>query len=95
MADEVEDMMAEKGFVPGAAGERHAAYKAVMEKLRNMPHLEAERHFERYFHDLTPDDRAVLSQLITRPSLQRMADAVRMPVDKFAEIKKSLEFKLK
>ena len=94
MADEVEEMLAEKGFVPGAAGERHAAYKATLEKLRNMPHMEAERHFERYFHDLTTDDRAVLSQLITRPSLQRMADAIRMPVSKFADIKQALADKL-
>lgn len=94
MADEVEDMLAEKCFVPGAAGERHAAFKAVMEKFRNMPHLEAVRQFDRYFTGLTPEDRAVLAQLQTRPSNSTLADAARVPVDKFLEIKDSLPDKL-
>ena len=94
MADEVEEMLAEKGFVPGAAGERHAAFKAVMEKLRNMPHMEAVRQLDRYFTGLTPEDRAVLVQLQTRPSDSRLAEAARLPVDQFMEIKHRLPDKL-
>lgn len=94
MAEEVEEMLAEKGFVPGATGERHAAFKAVMEKLRNMPHMEAVRQFDRYFTGLTPEDRAVLAQLQTRPSDSRLAEAARLPVDQFMEIKHSLPDKL-
>ena len=94
MAEEVEGMLCEKGFVPGAAGERHAAFKAVMEKLRNMPHMEAVRQFDRYFTGLTPEDRAVLVQLQTRPSDSRLAEAARLPVDQFMDIKHSLPDKL-
>ena len=94
MAEEVEAMLCEKGFVPGAVGERHAAFKAVMEKLRNMPHMEAVRQLDRYFTGLTPEDRAVLVQLQTRPSNSTLADAARVPVDKFLEIKDSLPDKL-
>jgi Mlc titration factor MtfA (ptsG expression regulator) len=93
MGEEVAEMLREKDFVPAKHSERHAAYKATIERLRNMPHMEAERQFDRYFHDLTPDDRSVLSQLITRPSIQRMADAIRMPATKFADIKDELEMK--
>ena len=95
MGEEVEAMLAERGFVPGGDADKHAEYKATMEKLRNMPRMEAERQFDRYFRALTADDRAVLGQLITRPSIQHLADAIRMPASKFAGIKHELADKLK
>lgn len=94
MEEELPAMLLARG-ITGQPDARHEEFEAVMEKLRNMPHMEAERQFDRYFSDLTPDDRAVLAQLITRPSIQRLADGARMPVDKFRMIKRNLPAKQK
>jgi hypothetical protein len=96
---EVESILADNGFTQATSGDkgesdRHAAFKKIMEKLRNMPHLEAMRKLDRYFIGLTPEDRAVLEQLVKRTSLQSMSDAARIPMERFAEIKHDLQNKI-
>lgn len=97
VGQDVDAVMAEHGYEHDErkADDKHAEYKAVMEKLRNMPHMEAMRQLDRYFIGLTPEDRSVISQLLTRPSIHRMAEAARMSADDFADIKKTLQTKLK
>lgn len=98
---EVQAWLEEQGFVPTAEEmqprnkqDRRVEFSMVMEKLRNMPSMEAARKIDKYFRDLTPEDRTVLLQLQKRPSLQLLADEVRMPVEKFATRKMDLPDKL-
>ena len=99
---EVMALLAEHGFVPAEAEaepnrdarDRRVEFSMVMEKLRNMPSMEAARKLDKYFRDLTPEDRTVLLQLQKRPSLQQLADEVRMPVEQFAVRKMNLPEKL-
>lgn len=99
---EVMELLAEHGFVPAEAEaephrdarDRRAEFSMVMEKLRNMPSMEAARKIDKYFRDLTPEDRTVLLQLQKRPSLQHLAEEVRMPVEQFTTRKMNLPDKL-
>ena len=100
MAD-VQAWLEDHGFIPTAEEmqprnkqDRHVEFSMVMEKLRNMPSMESARKIDKYFRDLTPEERTVLLQLQKRPSLQQLADEVRMPVEKFATIKMNLPDKL-
>ena len=97
VGQEVEELMADHGYARTDT-EPHTEeqslckrYKAVLEKLRNMPHMEAVRQIDRYFRGLTPEYRGVLVQLLKRPSIARLADAEHMSPDKFAEIKHDLQ----
>ena len=93
---EVDELMEGHGYMRkdaehDAADTKHERYKAVEEKLRNMPHMEAVRQIDRYFSGLSAEQRAVLIQLLKRPSIARLADAEHMSPDKFAEIKHDLQ----
>lgn len=93
---EVDGMLAAQGYARhddddhDAADELHERYKAVEEKLRNMPHMEAVRQIDRYFRDLTPEARAVLVQQLTIPSIARRAEATRISPDEYREMKDEL-----
>lgn len=90
---EVDEVMAEHGYAHTDAhdDDRHKRFKTVMEKLRNMPHMEAVRQIDRYFSGLSAEQRAVLIQLLKRPSIARLADAEHMSPDRFADIKRELQ----
>lgn len=93
---EVDGMLAAQGYARhdsddhDAADELHERYKAVEEKLRNMPHMEAVRQIDRYFRDLTPEARAVLVQQLSIPSIARRAEATRISPDEYRELKHEL-----
>ena len=97
---EVDELMQEHGYMrkdadTDAADTKHERYKAVEEKLRNMPHMEAVRQIDRYFRDLTPEARAVLVQQLSIPSIARRAEAAHMSPDKYRELKHELQNFLK
>lgn len=97
---EVDELMQEHGYMRkdadhDAADTKHERYKAVEEKLRNMPHMEAVRQIDRYFRDLTPEARAVLVQQLSIPSIARRAEAAHMSPDKYRETKHELQNFLK
>lgn len=101
VGDEVEGMLAAQGYARqdhddhDDADALHERYKAVEEKLRNMPHMEAVRQIDRYFRDLTPEARAVLVQQLTIPSIARRAEAVRISPEHYREMKDALPTFLK
>lgn len=97
---EVDELMEGHGYMrkdadTDAADTQHERYKAVEEKLRNMPHMEAVRQIDRYFRDLTPEARAVLVQQLSIPSIARRAEAAHMSPDKYRELKHELQNFLK
>lgn len=92
---EVDELMQEHGYMrkdadPDADDTKHERYKAIEEKLRNMPHMEAVRQIDRYFRDLTPEARAVLVQQLSIPSIARRAEATHISPDKYREMKHEL-----
>ena len=92
---EVDELMQEHGYMrkdadTDAADTKHERYKAIEEKLRNMPHMEAVRQIDRYFRDLTPEARAVLVQQLSIPSIARRAEATHISPDKYREMKHEL-----
>lgn len=96
VGDEVDGMLAAQGYARHDTDEHddddtlHERYKAVEEKLRNMPHMEAVRQIDRYFRDLTPEARAVLVQQLSIPSIARRAEATHISPDKYREMKHEL-----
>lgn len=96
VGDEVDGMLAAQGYARHDADDtQHERYKAVEEKLRNMPHMEAVRQIDRYFRDLTPEARAVLVQQLSIPSIARRAEATHISPDKYREMKHELPSFLK
>lgn len=92
---EVDELMAGRGYMrkdadTDAADTKHERYKAVEEKLRNMPHMEAVRQIDRYFRDLKPEARAVLVQQLSIPSIARRAEATHISPDQYREMKREL-----
>lgn len=96
VGDEVDGMLAAQGYARHDTDEHvdddklHERYKAVEEKLRNMPHMEAVRQIDRYFRDLTPEARAVLVQQLSIPSIARRAEGAHISPDKYREMKHEL-----
>jgi hypothetical protein len=102
VGEQANGMLAQYGYSQQGGGEwgndpgRHHRYKEVLEELRDVPNLiEAEKKFDHYFSDLSPEDKKVLKQIVNRPSYKKMAQMVNMTPDRFMEIKRSLEHKLK
>lgn len=101
VGEQANGMLAQYGYTQqggewGNDPGRHHRYKEVLEELRDVPNLiEAEKKFDQFFSDLTPEDKKVLKQLINRPSMKKLAQQVNMTPDRFMEVKRSLEHKLK
>lgn len=102
VGEQANGMLAQYGYTQQGGGEwgndpgRHHRYKEVLEELRDVPNvIEAEKKFDQFFSDLSPEDRKVLKQLINRPSTKKLAQMVNMTPDRFMEVKRSLEHKLK
>ena len=76
--------------------EHHHRYKEALEELRDIPNVtEAVKRAGQYFDDLTDEDRKVLQQILNRPSYKKMAQMVNLSPDRFMEVKRELERKLK
>lgn len=77
-------------------GSEHQRYKETLEDLRDIPNVtEAVKRAGQHFDNLTDDDKKVLQQILNRPSYKKMAQMAGMPYDRFMEIKRELEHKLK
>lgn len=91
-------MLAQYGYSQQGSGydDHHRRYKETLEELRDVPNVtEAVKKAAQHFENLTDEDRKVLQQILNRPSYKKMAQMVNMPVDRFLEVKHSLEQKLK
>lgn len=101
VGEQANGMLAQYGYTQqggewGNDPGRHHRYKEVLEELRDVPNvIEAEKKFDQFFTDLSPEDRKVLKQLVNRPSVKKLAQMVNMTPDRFVEVKRSLEHKLK
>ena len=68
----------------------------MLEELRDVPQVtEAVKRASQHFENLTDEDRKVLQQILNRPSYKRMAQMVNMTPERFMEVKRELEWKLK
>lgn len=99
--DQTERMLAEQGYIPaegskgGHGSEQRHRYKEVLEKLREIPSaMEAVKQFNKYFENLTEEDRKVLTQLIQRPPLKKQAAAAGVSPERFCEVDDELPYKL-
>lgn len=99
MREQAEEMFAEQGFYRSEKSghdELHARYKEALESLREIPSaMEATKQFSKYFEGLTEEDKKVLTQLVQRPPLKKMAASAGVSPEKFWEIKHELQYKLK
>lgn len=97
--EQADSMLAGQGYYPehgGHGGEQHHHYKEVLEKLREIPSaMEATKQFNKYFDNLTEEERKVLTQLIQRPTIKKQAAAAGVSPERFYEIKHELQYKLK
>lgn len=97
--EQAEEMFAEQGFYRGEKSghdELHARYKDALESLREIPSaMEATKQFGKYFEGLTEEDKKVLTQLVQRPPLKKMAASAGVSPEKFWKIKHELQYKLK
>ena len=98
--EQTDGMLGQFGYsqqgMTGYEGGQHQRYKEALEELREAPNpIEAEKKFDQFFTDLTPEDKKVLKQLINRPSTKKLAQMVNMQPDRFMEVKRGLEHKLK
>ena len=99
MKQQADNMLGEYGYTQhgGQHGsEHHHRYKETLEELRDVPNVtEAVKRAGQYFDDLTDEDRKVLQQILNRPSYKKMAQMANMPPERFMEVKRGLEHKLK
>lgn len=99
VGEQANGMLAQYGYTQQGGqygGDQHHRYKEALEELRDITNLaDAEKKFDNYFIDLTTDDRKVLKQLVNRPSIKRLSQMAGMPPERFMEIKRGLEHKLK
>ena len=96
VGEQANGMLAQYGYHHQGGDDQHHRYKEVLEELRDVPNvIEAEKKFDNYFSDLSLEDRKVLKQLVNRPSLKKMAQMVNMAPERFMEVKRGLEHKLK
>ncbi len=96
--EQADSMLAGQGYYPehgGHGGELHHRYKEVLDKLREIPSaMEAVKQFNKYFENLTEEDRKVLTQLIQRPPLKKQAAAAGVSPERFCEVDAELPYKL-
>ena len=102
VGEQANGMLAQYGYTQQGGGEwgndpgRHHRYKEVLEELRDVPNVvEAVKRAGQYFDNLTEEDKKVLQQILNRPSYKKMAQMANMPPDRFMEVKRGLEHKLK
>lgn len=96
VGEQANGMLAQYGYTQQGGGDQHHRYKEVLEELRDVPNLiEAEKKFDQYFTDLTPEERKVLKQLVNRPGIKKLAQMTNVTPERFMEIKHGLQYKLK
>lgn len=99
MKEQTDNMLGQYGYTQqgGAGGdEHHHRYKEALEELRDVPNvMEAVKRAGQYFDNLTEEDKKVLQQILNRPSYKKMAQMVNMAPERFMEVKRGLEHKLK
>ena len=99
MKEQTDNMLGQYGYTQQSSehgSEHHHRYKETLEELRDVPNvIEAVKRAGQHFEGLTEDDKKVLQQILNRPSYKKMAQMVNMPPERFMEIKRGLEAKLK
>lgn len=97
VGEQANGMLAQYGYQQqGGDPERHHRYKETLEELRDIPQVtEAVKRASQYFENLTEEDRKVLQQILNRQSYKKMAQLVNMTPERFMEVKRELEWKLK
>ena len=96
VGEQANGMLAQYGYTQQGGGDQHHRYKEVLEELRDVPNIiEAEKKFDQYFVDLTPEDRKVLKQKVNRPSNKKLAQLSNIPLERFLEIDHELQYKVK
>lgn len=97
VGEQANGMLAQYGYTQqGGGDEHHHRYKEALEELRDVPNVvEAVKRAGQYFTDLTEEDKKVLQQILNRPSYKKMAQMVNMAPERFMEVKRGLEHKLK
>ena len=99
--EQTDRMLGQYGYTHGGhasshTNEHHHRYKETLEELRDVPNVtEAIKRASQYFDNLTEEDKKVLQQILNRPSYKRMAQMVNMSPERFMEIKREMENKLK
>ena len=97
VGEQANGMLAQYGYTQqGGGDEHHHRYKEALEELRDVPNVvEAVKRAGQYFDNLTEEDKKVLQQILNRPSHKKMAQMVNMAPERFMEVKRGLEHKLK
>lgn len=97
VGEQANGMLAQYGYQQqGGNPEHHHRYKETLEELRDIPQVtEAVKRASQHFENLTDEDRKVLQQILNRPSYKKMAQMVNMTPERFMEVKRELEWKLK
>lgn len=98
MKEQTDNMLGQYGYTQqgGSDPGRHHQYKEALEELRDVPNVaDAVKRAPQYFDNLTEEDKKVLMQILNRPSYKKMAQSVNMTPERFMEIKRGLEYKLK
>lgn len=100
MKEQTDSMLGQYGYSQHGQGQHggseHQRYKETLEELRDVPNVtEAVKRAGQYFDDLTDEDKKVLQLILNRPSYKKMAQMANMPPERFMEVKRGLEHKLK
>lgn len=97
VGEQANGMLAQYGYTQqGGDHELHHRYKETLEELRDVPNVvEAVKRASQHFDNLTDEDKKVLQQILNRPSYKKMAQMVNMSPERFMEVKRGLEYKLK
>lgn len=97
VGEQANGMLAQYGYTQmGGGDEHHHRYKEALEELRDIPNVvEAVKRAGQYFTDLTDEDKKVLQQILNRPSYKKMAQLANLAPERFMEVKRGLEYKLK
>lgn len=95
VGEQANGMLAQYGYTQ-QGGDQHHRYKEVLEELRDVPNvMDAVKRASQHFDNLTDEDKKVLQQILNRPSYKKMAQIVNMAPERFMEVKRGLEHKLK
>ena len=98
VGEQANGMLAQYGYTQGGEADhgRHKQYKDTWEELRDVANvMDAVKRASQHIDNLTDEDRKVLPQILNRPSYKRMAQSVNMTPERFMEVKRGLEHKLK
>lgn len=98
VGEQANGMLAQYGYSQqgGYDGDQHHRYKETLEELRDVPNVtEAVKRAGQHFENLTDEDKKVLQQILSRPSYKKMAAITNIPLERFMQIKRDLEHKLK